>query len=223
MEETTGSTRLDSSGFNRSLTDFDGDVQQVTGKIYEAGDQFAARLAPAQYDFSSNPQLLRSDTAFRIPAEGLTLAVWYKSTTALSSVDITSYLMFTDGTSNFDYAIFHTFFNDPAILRFLVNDSSSGSTDVSTDALSAGWHLIVFWYDPADKKAHGQVDNGTVFDAPSALTNGPRLNGTSLGLGIDIVPPASWDFDDLGFFRGVMSSDQRSRLWNGGAGTELYP
>lgn len=103
----------------------------------------------------------------------------------------------------------------------------------STDVVSTGaWHFIAGWYNHSDKKARVQLDNGTVFTAPTALTTFPsaigpstiplRMGGlTSAGVisqGLDGI------LDSVGVWKstvgngGVLTGSQLTSIYNAGAG-----
>jgi hypothetical protein len=79
---------------------------------------------------------------------------------------------------------------------------------------------LIFWFDPADKKARVDLDGGAqTFTSATALTSG-TLEATT-----GIVQMGSWsngsldaDMDEVAVYARVLTAPERTDLWNGGAG-----
>lgn len=84
------------------------------------------------------------------------------------------------GEYNISITDFYLDIHSTAGVRLVINDSSSGSSYANIlDTLTPdpGWVFIVAAYDSVQKKAYLRV-NDTYENYGSALTNGPKVNGT---------------------------------------------
>lgn len=206
MDETSG-TRYDSVvATGNDLTD-NNTVGYGTGIISNGAD-----FIPANSEYlshTSNASLQTGDIDF-------TFAAWFKiddlNTRAIISKD--------DGLGTRDYRITYL----AGALRFYVN--ASGATQVaSAAAISTGtWYYVVAWHDASANTINIQVNNGTVdsagIGALSAASTNPFL------IGANTVGSATnfWDglIDEVGFWKRVLTSDERTSLYNSGAGL-AYP
>lgn len=204
MEEAANSSRLDSAGSSHTLLS-SGSTPQVTGKVISPNDLFAAQVKLSN-------ELSVSTTDFRI-TDGLTTAFWVQTT----NDGIKVFGKFYDGGGN-DWDLTSAF----GAIQFQVTDSvvASSSAVTSTVPADSAWHFIVAWYDPADLKAHIDLDGGAEATSGAVLATGPRILGTDFALGVQRVDYIT--FDRLVIFRGVLTSSQRLRLWNSGAGLALW-
>lgn len=108
--------------------------------------------------------------------------------------------------------------------RFFFVASSAGNNQTNRQASTFGapstgtWYLIVAWHDAAADTVNIQINNGTVdtttgytgglFDSTAEFTVG-RYNGTNY-----------WDgrIDEVGIWKRVLTTNERTLLYNGGAG-----
>jgi hypothetical protein len=106
---------------------------------------------------------------------------------------------------------------------FTVFDSVAGQSTASltNDFGTGSWHFVVVWYTASDKKAHIQIDDGSVADAATGLSNGIIDNANNLYFGIE----ASHDYsrisqDSTRFYTRILSSGELTDLYNSGAGRD---
>jgi hypothetical protein len=104
-----------------------------------------------------------------------------------------------------------------------VGDWADYSQATPANGIIAGrWNLLTIWWDPSDKKAYFQINNGTPASG-SALTTTP-YNGSD-GVSLNRWPASSGDY--MGMMQGIMkwdrvlTADERTALWNDGNG--LFP
>ncbi|MBI2314953.1 hypothetical protein HYU93_02745 [Candidatus Daviesbacteria bacterium] len=212
LDEASG-TRSDPVGSN-NLTD-NNTVTQTTGKIGNAG-QFTA--ANSEYlSVADNANLRTGDIDF-------TISGWFykdsSPTTILRAVgkynttgNLREYMIDWSGSS---------------VNRFRFIVSSDGITPVSVTANSLGapsnstWYFIVAWHDAAANTINIQVNNGTVDSA--AHTTGIFTGAAPFTVGATGVPGEYWDgrIDAVGLWKRVLSSSERTVLYNSGNGVE-YP
>jgi hypothetical protein len=92
---------------------------------------------------------------------------------------------------------------------------------VATAPSTGAWHMVVAWYDAVAEEISIQVDLGTIDttstsgDAMSSANN-PFLLGASDDNGIALFLEGM--IDQTGFWTKVLSADERSYLYNSGAG-----
>jgi hypothetical protein len=109
-------------------------------------------------------------------------------------------------------------------LFFIVSGNGTATTAVSAGAWSdSTWHHIVAWHDPTANTINIQLDNGTPASAAhsTGVLDGTRefmlgsLNGLG-GYGL------TGRVDEVGVWKRLLSSDERTALYNAGAGC-TYP
>jgi len=125
---------------------------------------------------------------------------------------------------NREYEIYYS----PDADRFKMDVSADGSNTAHTitannfgSPSTGAWHFIVAWHDSVANTLNMQVDNGTadsmsyssgVFDGSSDLTlSAAAADGSIAGR-----------LDEWGLWKAVLTSQQRTDLWHGGAGC-TYP
>ncbi len=194
----------DSVGTN-TLTD-NNSVGSAAGKIGNARS-FAA--ASSQYlSHTDNASLSTGDIDF-------TVAFWHKATT----LNAGGYGL--AGTTR-EYIVHY----DSSRFKFYV--SSNGALTASAVANNLGapstatWYYIVAWHDSVNNLIGISVNDGTadtasyssgVFDSTSTFMLGRNADGGNYADGL---------FDEFGFWKRVLTSGERTSLYNGGSGL-AYP
>lgn len=104
---------------------------------------------------------------------------------------------------------------------------SNGSTITSVDASNYGspalatWVYIVAWHDAANDTLNIQVNNGTVNS--TSYSTGVQDTAASFKMGTTTTSSYhNGRMDAVGFWKKVLTADERTLLWNGGAGCD-YP
>jgi hypothetical protein len=126
-------------------------------------------------------------------------------------------------TNNKEYILWYNYTND----RFRLEISSDGSTQSAVQADSFGspststWYFIVVWHDSINNTINIQVNNGTI-DSTTHSTgvyvgNGPFEFGSYDGQAF-----INGSINGVGFWRRLLTAEERTFLYNSGTGRE-YP
>jgi hypothetical protein len=206
MDEASG-TRADSvTGSANDLTD-NNTVASTTGKISNAGSYVAAN---SEYlSRASNSSLQCGDIDF-------TFSCWIYSTAWATASLVTKD---DDAASSRDYTV-DISTNVP---RFYINGSVFVSGPASLS--DSNWYFIVAWHDAAANTVNIQVNNGTV---QSTGTSGEVPHTSSAQFRIGAREYASFPdyftgiIDEVGFWKRVLTADERTALYNAGSGLS-YP
>lgn len=185
-----------------------GDVSSIDGKLGTATHFNGGYLASPDYDSISGGT-----------GRALTLAVWVRAGT-LTTTEVIAHKIAAD-TSDMEYGLY--FDATTHKMKFSVSASGSAWTGtVEATSFGAGttnWDLYIGWYDPTAHTLNIQVNNGPV-DTIS-YSDGIRDGGASLYLGsLAGAAPFHGDLDAFGLWKRVLTSNERSTLYAGGAGRE---
>ena len=192
---------LDAHGTN-DLTD-NNTVGTATGLI-NSGRDFERDTAES-FSKADNASLSVGDIDF-------TWAFWVKQE-SLNNNFITK---ITSWPNSSEYAIY-TFGGQ---VQFLVGNGSTFGQPTGVTLNDTGvWHYVVCWHDSVGNTLNIQVDNGTV---SSTSYSGGGLDGTAnLVFGSNGSTGASdmdGIMDEIGFWKRVLTSQERTDLYNGGSG-----
>lgn len=119
------------------------------------------------------------------------------------------------GASNMDWYVFLE--NADQKIYFFTSNGSVYSQVVTSTLVGPGWNMIIVWHDSSAGSIN--VQKNTVVSTNSSI-NTP----TSQGKGSFLVGKASLGFenksnmDEMAFWSRVLSSDERTLLYNAGAG-----
>ena len=86
-------------------------------------------------------------------------------------------------------------------------------------AVTNTWYCLIAQYTAADNSLDVWVNNGTVTEASGTSTVGS--GALLIGRGTDATMTSTFDIDYLGFFNRLLTSDERTWLYNSG-GTRTY-
>lgn len=106
---------------------------------------------------------------------------------------------------------------------FISSDGSSASKIVDANVLgspsTATWYFIVAWHDAGSDTINIQINNGTVDSLVTAAV-APADRAGNFALGIETGDTAYLDglMDEAFFFKRVLTSDERTQLYNSGNG-----
>lgn len=157
---------------------------------------------------ASNASLQTGDIDF-------TWAFWaYRDTDTIKRV-------FVKGTTNSEY---NCLFDGGASRYLFAVWTGAGQTGIASVELTtllgtAAWHFIVCWHDSVANTINIQGNNGTVYS--TAHTGGVHVDTQDFFCGIlDSGGSHPWDgrLDEIGFWKRVLTADERTQLYNGGAG-----
>lgn len=150
-----------------------------------------------------------------------TAAAWVKIENKLGAGNYMTAVS-KQGDSEFEWNVFH----DGDVDRFVMSAAGSAFPQVVANNFGAPstdtWYLIFCWHDAAGNSLNIQVNTGT----PNSNTVGsPDLNITDTGAPFGIGSRGSggahfWDglIGPVMFWKRVLTSDERTQLYNGGAG-----
>ncbi len=158
---------------------------------------------------------LGADTAF-------SFAGW-----ALTDVDATNRVILAKGGSSGPgtgsaYYLYQS--NTGGAFSLTVGNGSSSATVSDTSAFAFlnppynVWHFVAVWHDPATDVLGMQIDNGTPITA--AWSGGTQDEAGNFTFGYEPNWLLQWDggLDEWGFWKKVLTSDERTWLYNSGNG-----
>jgi len=206
LDEASGNA-LDAHGAN-TLTD-NNSVGTAVGKIGNARD---FELDSAQYfSRADNADLSTGDIDF-------TFAFWAKPET----LAVTGNVIAKDNLGPREH---RTLLLTTGVIQFIVYTAAgttSGSVS-STPTLSAGtWGFVVVWHDATANTINVQINNGTV-DSTS-YSSGVEDTAADFTIGARAAGGGPYDglIDEVGFWKRVLTSNERTALYNNGNGF-AYP
>jgi len=207
LDEASG-TRYDSHGTN-DLAD-NGTVTSATGKLGAAGDFEVDNIE--YLSIASNSSLNTGDIDF-------TFSAWVRLESKGANRFIIAKDHITSGQR--EYALYYSSVADR--FRFELHSATDSATNVTANALGSPalstWYFIVAWYDSAADMMYIQVNNGTV----NSAAKGTLQAGSSAEFRIGarqytgLVQPFDGLIDEVGFWKRVLTSDERTQLYNSGS------
>lgn len=111
--------------------------------------------------------------------------------------------------------------------EFYITNTAGGNNVVTANnfgAPSTGtWYYVVAWHDAAGNTINISVNNGTANSAATSVSPSDTAVVTTLG-GRTGIATRYWDgrLDEVGYWKRVLTVDERTSLYNGGAGL-AYP
>ncbi len=199
-------TRSDSHGANH-LTDSNS-VGQAVGKLGNG----------AEFTAASSQSLFRADTAaLSAGASSFTIAGWFKFVDIGTETKPLVSKWVSASLADSEYILQANTSNK---LEFFVTDGSSSGFLEGTDVLSDGvWYYIVAWHDADNDTINIQVNNGT--PDSTSWGNGSLDTTSDFKLGVNDTF-FSGVMDSIGFWKRVLTTQERTELYNSGNGLE-YP
>jgi hypothetical protein len=206
LEEASG-TRVDSHGSN-DLTDTN-TVTQATGKVGNA----------AQFTRANSETLVKTGPS-GLPS-GAEAAITVTSWLYFDSIGAPSAYPWSIVKSDGSAARFYLARDDTTnkLILTVMWDGSTYAQVTSTPAVTTGtWYFVVAWYDPTANKAYLQINNGTPDEV--AFSSGLNTGAVDLYLGSyrNVTGFLDGRIDEVGIWSRVLASDERTSLYNGGAG-----
>ncbi len=200
MDEASGDA-LDSIGA-LDLTDHNS-VGTAAGKINTARD--FESLSLNYFDIS--------DSTFSPGDTDFTFACWIK---AESLVNFSK-----NNSTDREFALFYDT-NNNQIWWGCYDNSASQKTAQNTASISTGtWYHVVCWHDSVADQIGVTVNAGTPFTA--SISGGVRQISGPFQVGASTSQVLYWDglIDELGYWSRVLTSQERTDLYNGGSGMPL--
>lgn len=110
-------------------------------------------------------------------------------------------------------------------LRFLVgNGSANTEADLASALTDNAWHHICCWYDNVGQRLHIVADNSSTTSNSVAWTGKTQDTGSGFALGGNAANN-NYRFkgyiDEVGFWKRVLTSAERTQLYAGGGGYQL--
>ena len=206
LDEASG-TRYDSHGSN-DLSD-NNTVTSATGKVGTAAEFNDSNLE--YLSCTSNTSLQTGDIDF-------TIAAWVYRVAGGQGYDDHVYVS-KDSASNREFVLAsseyyganYTFF------QYGANVATISGLTVNT------WHFLVGWYDSLANLLYVQLDDGT---PASVSASGFTVGSADFRIGARAYSGAEGyckgKIDEVGFWKRVLTSGERTQLYNGGSGL-AYP
>lgn len=206
LNETSGN-RADSAGSN-TLTD----INTVTSQVGPTG---IATGNAAQFTAASSEYLSKTDNADLSMGDiNFTVAAWVYPDNVTGTVTIASKYAAT-GASTSEYLLRRT----GTTFTFLVSGGSTTGNVVSSVTVSANqWYYVMAWHDSVTNKINIQVNNGAV--TSDDHTAGSNDSNTDFNVGRRGNGSEYFDgrIDELGIWKRLLTTDERTSLYNGGVG-----
>lgn len=207
LDEASG-TRYDSHGTNH-LTD-NNTVASATGKIGTAADFESTNTEYLSCD--DNASLSTGDIDF-------TYSCW------INPESLVSYPVIirkgSDINDNVEYVLYYDTVNNA--LKFGATWSGNyGEVSSGSSLSTATWYFVVFHHDSVNNQLAISVNGGTLQTTSWSL--GVDDSAFPFCLGASVGQSLWWDglIDEVGFWKRVLTSGERTQLYNGGSGL-AYP
>ena len=205
LDEASGDA-LDAHSTN-NLTDTN-TVTNGTGKINGAR-QFT-RANNEYFTLGDNAALSTGDIDF-------TFSIWSNTTTSASYQGMVS-----KGAANQEEYLLYLSAGLPEYI-FRVYDGTSLKTLLGGIAPTvSGWDFIICWHDSVNNTINMQLNNGTVSSVAHTTGVIDSTTGFFLGQFADLSGSFSGLIDEVGFWKRVLTSQERTDLYNSGNGL-AYP
>lgn len=207
LDEASG-TRYDSHGTNH-LTD-NNTVASATGKIGTAADFESTNTE--YLSCADNASLSTGDIDF-------TYSCW------INPESLVIYPVIirkgSDINDNVEYVLYYDTVNNA--LKFGVTWSGNyGEVSSGSSLSTATWYFVVFHHDSVNNQLAISVNGGTLQTTSWSL--GVDDSAFPFCLGASVGQSLWWDglIDEVGFWKRVLTSGERTQLYNGGSGL-AYP
>lgn len=128
----------------------------------------------------------------------------------------------TTATNNEFTFIYNTSSQKLEFYQFNSGTTANAALSSSTTVTSATWYYVLIWHDNTANKLYMQVNGGTVSEV--ALTVVPYEGGSSFQFGAQISTHTSLlggRTDEWGIWHRVLTTAERTYLYNSGAGRTL--
>lgn len=211
LDEATAASRADSVGTN-TLTDVNS-VSQQTGKISNCAG--FASASSQKLTLSDNSSISTGDIDF-------TFSGWVYFTTLGAVRDL--WTKWVDAGNQREYLLLYN--SGTNRLEWYVSNNGTAAVVVTANNFGAPststWYHVVTWHDSVNNQIGIAVNAGTADTA--SHTTGVFDSTATFALGARNTSPAYHNgrIDELGFWKRVLTSTERTQLYNSGNGL-AYP
>lgn len=208
LDEASGNA-LDSHGSN-DLTETGGTIDSATGKVGNCRDFEEADTE--WFEHADNASLSTGDIDF-------TFAAWVfmESEAALFGTILAKGSL---STNSVEYSLYYRQSVDD--FQWKVGNGTASATVSSTLNVTTGtWYFVVAWHDSVNNLLGISVNDGAAVTA--SYSSGGNDNASAFMIGADSTG-RYFDglIDEVSFWKRVLTSDERTELYNAGAGL-AYP
>jgi hypothetical protein len=211
LDEASGNA-IDAHGAN-DLTD-NNTVGAAAGLVSGARDFESGNNE--HFNLADNADLsLGADTSF-------SWALWFKAEQDPTASGRTLLSKSSGEDSGCEYSLWFDTGSSGQKISFRVGNGSSSAQALSESPYgvvdNTNWHFIVVWHDAAADTLNVQIDNRS--PVATAWSGGTQNGATEFQLGHYSAWGARWDglLDEVGFWKKALTSDERTWLYNSGAG-----
>ena len=187
-------------------------------------DTYSGKINTGRFFNSTNSEFfsIASNSTLQTGNIGFTFQVWVRLESATASRTIISKSTSLSSGGK-EYSLFYS--GSFVSWSFEVDDSTTGFTVLNSyEAATAGvWYCIHAWQDITSGEIGLSVNAGTPYTTPLTIT--PFAGSNPFFIGKHYVTGAGYlwgTVDEVGFWKRVLSADERTALYNGGAGL-AYP
>jgi hypothetical protein len=182
-----------------------------TGKIGDAVHLVAA----------SNQYLSRVDHAALScgASQSLSASLWVRHTTLANSGALNKGSPSAGSGGEWGFE----FLSASAKWRFILRNTADTTSLAVTSPVvctTATWYHLVGWWDAAGKTINIAIDDETPVSAAFAAGGFDGVNDLNIGFWVAIGAKFNGDVDAVGIWNRVLTADERTALYNGGAGRE---
>lgn len=176
----------------------------------------AAQFVAANAEYLSHP----SNADLQTGNVDFTIAAWVSLSTVANCDIVTRWATPTNG----EYAL--VYFSSR--FRFAVTPDGTAASTVTVVASSLGaasagtWYLVVGWHDALNNTLNIQINNGAVESTPHTTGVYPSAAPFGLSRASYVGGYVHGMLDEVGFWKRLLTADERALLWNSGAGLS-YP
>lgn len=209
LDEASGNA-IDAHGTN-DLTETGGTIAATTGKINGCRD--FEDIDTEYFEIADNADVSTGDIDF-------TFAAWVNLESKGANRIIIGKDLNTSGNREYNL-----YFSDTADrFRFELFSATDSGTNLSADSLGspslATWYFIVAWYDATANTMNIQVNDGTVDSTSKATLQASGSAAFRIGARAYPTIEDYWDglIDEVGFWKRVLTSGERTQLYNSGSG-----
>lgn len=212
LDETSGN-RVDATGTGNTLTD-NATVTSNPGIISNAG----------QFTAASSEYLSHADNASLSTGTSYTICAWvYLDAKSGTTRPIVSKFLTTGNQREY----YLEYSNTADRFRWFYSLDGTSTTSITADNFgspsTATFYFIVIWYDDPTNTCGIQVNDGTANTISNATTNFEGTGAFEIGAisGLSLF----WNgrVDEVGFWKRVLTSSEKTALYNAGAGSTCCP
>lgn len=214
MDEPSGTgNRMDSKGTNH-----------LTPNAYQSALAGIINNAPVFVGASLDYMTCPSNTSLQMGSTSFTISLWVKLNSLPLSASLFALFAKMNETPNaFDYEV--DIVNSgvgPHFSGFTQSAGTGYTADANTPIVTTGvWYHIVWWFDATNGQVHIRVNDTTTYSSPAGA-GATDVSSAPLDVGARAYSgsPQYTDgmIDEIGLWKRVLTTDEKTALYNGGAG-----